>query len=141
MRTTFWEVKTRRILQTAFIDFTINIFPGIFIFCVPVSLALTVYIYRFYSTSTKNRVLDARELKKTYPIYDENRLMIAGTVTFFVIVMLLLHPVHHKDTAWTALLGAFITIAFTNPHDVQDALQNHVEWDTLLFFTKTFCLS
>ena len=29
-------------------------------------------------------VLDITKLKKTYPIYDEPRLMIAGTVTFFV---------------------------------------------------------
>lgn len=54
--------------------------------------------------------------------------------------MFFLHPVHHKDTAWIALLGAFITIAFTNPHDVQDALRNHVEWDTLLFFAGLFVL-
>lgn len=86
------------------------------------------------------RVLDAIELKKTYPIYDEPRLMISGTVTFFVIVMFFLHPVHEKDTAWIALLGAFVCIAFTNPHDVQDALRNHVEWDTLLFFAGLFVL-
>lgn len=86
------------------------------------------------------RVLDTAKLKKTYPIYDEPRLMIAGTVTFFVILMFFLHPVHHKDTAWIALLGAFVTISFTNPHDVQDALRNHVEWDTLLFFAGLFVL-
>jgi len=86
------------------------------------------------------KILDAKELKRTYPIYDEPRLMIAGTVAFFVIVMFFLHPVHHKDTAWIALLGAFVTISFTNPHDVQDALRNHVEWDTLLFFAGLFVL-
>eukprot|EP00986_Skeletonema_menzelii_P002786 scaffold798_cov215-Skeletonema_menzelii.AAC.4 len=63
-----------------------------------------------------------------------------GTSTCFVILMFFLHPVHHKDTAWIALLGAFVTIAFTNPHDVQDALRNHVEWDTLLFFAGLFVL-
>lgn len=42
--------------------------------------------------------------------------------------------------AWIALIGAFITIAFTNPHDVQDVLRNHVEWDTLLFFAGLFVL-
>jgi Na+/H+ antiporter NhaD/arsenite permease-like protein len=86
------------------------------------------------------RVLDTAKLKKTYPIYDEPRLMIAGTVTSFVILMFFLHPVHHKDTAWIALIGAFVTIAFTNPHDVQDALRNHVEWETLLFFAGLFVL-
>jgi Na+/H+ antiporter NhaD/arsenite permease-like protein len=86
------------------------------------------------------RILDTAQLKRTYPIYDEPRLMIAGTITFFVIVMFILDPVHHKDTAWIALLGAFICISFTNPHDVQDALRNHVEWDTLLFFAGLFVL-
>ena len=84
--------------------------------------------------------LDVCQLKKTYQVYDEPRLLIAGTSTSFVILMFFLHPVHHKDTAWIALLGAFITIAFTNPHDVQDALRNHVEWDTLLFFAGLFVL-
>ena len=73
--------------------------------------------------------------------------------SFFVLII----------AAWIALLGAFITIAFTNPHDVQvrliidyvlrfdynslnaaippqDALRNHVEWDTLLFFAGLFVL-
>eukprot|EP00956_Cyclotella_meneghiniana_P026511 scaffold57465_cov98-Cyclotella_meneghiniana.AAC.1 len=73
------------------------------------------------------KTLDLIRLKKTYQVYDEPR-------------MFFLHPLHHKDTAWIALLGAFITIAFTNPHDVQDALRNHVEWDTLLFFAGLFVL-
>ena len=84
--------------------------------------------------------LDDKELKKTYPIYDEPRLMIAGTVTFFVILIFFLHSVHHADTAWVALFGAFVTISFTNPHDIQNALRNHVEWDTLLFFAGLFVL-
>ena len=91
-------------------------------------------------TSEKMVLLDVGQLKKTYQVYDEPRLLIAGTSTSFVILMFFLHPVHHKDTAWIALLGAFITIAFTNPHDVQDALRNHVEWDTLLFFAGLFVL-
>ncbi|KAG7346420.1 citrate transporter-domain containing protein [Nitzschia inconspicua] len=126
--------------EIGFVDFIIHVLPCIFLFCVPVSLAMICWIYRHYLTTTKMRVLDIAKLKRTYPIYDQPRLMIAGTSTFFVIVMFFLHPVHHKDTAWIALLGAFITIAFTNPHDVQDALRNHVEWDTLLFFAGLFVL-
>ena len=126
--------------EIGFVDFIINIAPVIVIFCVPATLALVVLIYKPYFSSSKMRKLDMEALRATYPIYDEPRLLIAGTVTFFVIIMFFLHPVHHKDTAWIALLGAFITIAFTNPHDVQDALLNHVEWDTLLFFAGLFVL-
>eukprot|EP00804_Cyclotella_cryptica_P025859 CCRYP_002718-RA/>CCRYP_002718-RA protein AED:0.05 eAED:0.05 QI:184/1/1/1/0.85/0.87/8/1136/994 len=126
--------------EVGFVDFIINVLPCIFFFCVPVSLFLIVKIYKYYLTSEKMVTLDVRQLKKTYQVYDEPRLLIAGTSTFFVILLFFLHPLHHKDTAWIALLGAFITIAFTNPHDVQDALRNHVEWDTLLFFAGLFVL-
>ena len=84
--------------------------------------------------------IEADQLKKTYPIYDQPRLLTAGTVAVFVILLFFLHPIHHKDTAWIALFGAFITMAFTNPHDVQDALRNYVEWDVMLFFAGLFVL-
>jgi Na+/H+ antiporter NhaD/arsenite permease-like protein len=100
----------------------------IFIFAIPVSIGMIVYIYRYYLTSTKMPALDVTKLKQTYQVYDEPRLLIAGTVAFFVILIFFLHPLHHKDTAWISLIGAFITISFTNPHDVQDALRNHVSF-------------
>lgn len=124
----------------SFVDFIIHLMPLIFIFCVPAALVLVVYLYRWYLTSSKMRVLNTAILKKTYRIYDEPRLLISGIVTSFVILMFFLHPVHHKDTAWIALLGAFVTIAFTNPHDIQSALRSHIEWDTLLFFAGLFVL-
>lgn len=126
--------------EIGFVDFIIEIAPMIFIFAIPVSIGLVVYLYKFYLTSTKMPELDVTKLKQTYQVYDEPRLMIAGTVAFFVILIFFLHPLHHKDTAWISLIGAFITISFTNPHDVQDALRNHVEWDTLLFFGGLFVL-
>jgi Na+/H+ antiporter NhaD/arsenite permease-like protein len=105
------------------VGFVINVLPAIFVFILPVTVLMILRIYRHYFSSSKMKVLDTEELKKTYPIYDQPRLMIAGTVTAFVIVIFFLHSVHHKDTAWIALFGAFVTIAFTNPHDVQDALR------------------
>jgi len=126
--------------EIGFVDFIVEVLPMIFFFAIPASITLLVYIYNYYLTSTKMPALDVAKLQQTYQIYDEPRLLIAGTVTFFVILIFFLHPVHHKDTAWIALIGAFITIAFTNPHDVQDALRNHVEWDTLLFFAGLFVL-
>jgi Na+/H+ antiporter NhaD/arsenite permease-like protein len=126
--------------EISFVDFIIYVAPCIFFLCIPASVTLTCWIYRSYLTSTEMHVLDTAKLKKNYPIYNEPRLMIAGTVTGFVIFMFFLHPIHHKDTAFIALIGAFVTITFTNPHDVQDALRNHVEWDTLLFFAGLFVL-
>jgi len=37
-------------------------------------------------------------------------------------------------------LALISALSFTNPHDVQDVLRNHVEWDTLLFFAGLFVL-
>jgi Na+/H+ antiporter NhaD/arsenite permease-like protein len=126
--------------EIGFVDFIINILPCIFLFCIPVAIGIILYIYRYYMCTTKMPELDKSKLIRTYQIYDEPRLLIAGSVAFFVILIFFLHPVHHKDTAWIALMGAFITMAFTNPHDIQDALRNHVEWDTLLFFAGLFVL-
>jgi Na+/H+ antiporter NhaD/arsenite permease-like protein len=126
--------------EVGFVDFIIYIMPCIMVAAVPISLLLVLWIYKPYLTFKKMATLDADKLKAAYPIYDEPRLMIAGTTTFFVILLFFLHPLHHKDTAWIALIGAFLTISFTNPHDVQDALRNHVEWDTLLFFAGLFVL-
>lgn len=123
-----------------FVDFIINIAPCVFFFLIPVSLVMVLWLYNYYFTAFQMPELNIQELKKTYPIYDEPRLLIAGTVAVFVILSFFLHPVHHKDTAWIALIGALLTISFTNPHDVQDALRNHIEWDTLLFFAGLFVL-
>jgi hypothetical protein len=65
------------------------------------------YIYRYYLTSTTMRILDTgRKLKKTYPIYDESRPRLPDSD--FLRDYVLLHPVHHKDTAgslfWEHLL-------------------------------------
>jgi Na+/H+ antiporter NhaD/arsenite permease-like protein len=126
--------------EIGFVDFIIHLTPCIFGFIVPATLAITCWIYRSYLTTSKMRVLDVSKLKQTYPIYDQPRLMLAGTSTLFVILMFFLHSAHHKDTAWIALVGGFVTIAFTNPHNVQEALRSHIEWDTLLFFAGLFVL-
>jgi Na+/H+ antiporter NhaD/arsenite permease-like protein len=125
--------------EIGFMDFIINVLPCIFFFCVPTALVLNLYVFRYFFQG-KMPDIEADQLKKTYPIYDQPRLLIAGTVAVFVILLFFLHPVHHKDTAWIALFGAFITMAFTNPHDVQDALRNYVEWDVMLFFAGLFVL-
>ena len=98
--------------EIGFVDFIVHVLPGIFVFCIPVSLAIVIWIYRYYLSSTEMKSLDSDKLKAAYPIYDEPRLLIAGTVTFFVILMFFLHPVHHKDTAWIALIGAFVVSIF-----------------------------
>lgn len=126
--------------EVGFLDFIINIMPCILLIAVPLSLLLMLWIYRPYMIMKEMPELDTKKLKETYPIYDESRLLIAGTSTSFLIVLFFLHPLHHKDTAWLALISAFVTISFTNPHDVQDVLRNHVEWDTLLFFAGLFVL-
>lgn len=126
--------------EVGFVDFIINLMPCIFLIAVPLSLLLMLWIYKPYIIMKDMPEQDADKLREAYPVYDEPRLLIAGTAVFFLIILFFLHPLHHKDTAWLALITAFLTIAFTNPHDVQDVLRNHVEWDTLLFFAGLFVL-
>jgi Na+/H+ antiporter NhaD/arsenite permease-like protein len=126
--------------EVGFVDFIVNVAPCIIIAAVPVSLLLMLWIYKPYMTMKPMAKLDSQKLKDTYPIYDEPRLYLAGTSTFFLILLFFLHPLHHKDTAWLALISAFLTLGFTNPHDVHSALRDHIEWDTLLFFAGLFVL-
>ena len=126
--------------EVGFVDFIVNVAPCIIVAVVPVSLVLMLRIYKSYMTYKPMVQLDSQKLKDTYPIYDEPRLWLAGTSTFFLILLFFLHPLHHKDTAWLALISAFLTLGFTNPHDVHSALRDHIEWDTLLFFAGLFVL-
>jgi len=126
--------------EVGFVDFITNVAPCIFLFIMPVSLALVCCIYKDYFSGGTGMDFDADRLKKLYVIYDEPRLLIAGTTTCFVIMLFFLSPVHEKETAFIALVGGFITMAFTNPHNVQGVLRDHVEWDTLLFFGGLFIM-
>jgi len=126
--------------EVGFVDFIINIAPCIVIFCIPISLAIVSKVFAGNSDAKQPLELDRTRLTSLYPIYDEPRLLIAGIVASFVIMTFFFHPIHHKDSAWISLLGAFLTITFTHPHDVQTSLRNHVEWDTLLFFAGLFVL-
>mmetsp|Transcript_10854 Transcript_10854/g.16447 ORF Transcript_10854/g.16447 Transcript_10854/m.16447 type:complete len:230 (+) Transcript_10854:123-812(+) len=97
--------------EVGFLDFIINIMPCILLIAVPLSLILMLWIFRPYMIMKEMPELDTKQLKETYPIYDEPRLLIAGTSTLFLVVLFFLHPLHHKDTAWLALISAFLTIS------------------------------
>ena len=62
----------------------------------PVSLALVCCIYKDYLSGGTEMNFDADRLKKLYVIYDEPRLLIAGTTTCFVIMLFFLSPIHEK---------------------------------------------
>ena len=126
--------------EVGFVDFIIYVAPCIILLCVPIGLYLVTVFYKRYLELDKPIQVDNEKLRKQYPIYDEPRLIVSGVIAGFVILMFFLHEVHHTDTAWIALLGAFLTITFTHPHDVQTSLRGHVEWDTLLFFAGLFVL-
>eukprot|EP00887_Chlorella_sp_A99_P000899 scaffold5.g899.t1 len=60
-------------------------------------------------------------------------------VTAAVVVAFLLHPVHHVDPAWFALLGAIVLCVCDDPMEV-DKVVRSVEWDMLLFFAAMFVM-
>jgi Na+/H+ antiporter NhaD/arsenite permease-like protein len=45
-----------------------------------------------------------------------------------VLLGFLLHPVHHMDPAWVAVLGAVVLCVACSPRDVTDVLNDVGEW-------------
>ena len=66
-------------------------------------------------------------------------LLRTGLVFGSVIILLFLHPVHHKDAAWVAVIGAIFIMVASTPHELHHTLIA-IEWDTLLFFAGLFVL-
>jgi len=51
--------------EVGFLDFIINIMPCIFIFAVPASLGVLLWVYKPYMTMKEMPALDIEKLKKT----------------------------------------------------------------------------
>ena len=79
------------------------------------------------------------KLEKKFPIRNMPLLIKAGAVTMMVVILLFLHPVHHKGSHWIAFLGAVAILLLAKPHEFHHLL-DMVEWDTLLFFAGLFVL-
>lgn len=62
-----------------------------------------------------------------------------GIVLGAAILAFLLHPLHHVNVAWIAILGAVTLMLVSSPRHIHKDLEA-VEWDTLLFFAALFVM-
>eukprot|EP00887_Chlorella_sp_A99_P002871 scaffold6.g2871.t1 len=111
-----------------FVDFIANMAPGV-IMASAVCIPLMIWIYRRTLTGPA----------KKYRILDWNLMAKCSYVTGVVLVGFLLHPIHHVDPAWFAILGAIVLCVVDNPMEV-DKVVHSVEWDMLLFFAAMFVM-
>merc|ERR1719336_1180674 len=83
--------------------------------------------------------VDMDALYAQYKIKNTRLLTRVGIVASFVILVLFMHPIHHQQSGWIALIGAMGILIVGARNDVGKVL-NHVEWDTLLFFGGLFVI-
>ncbi|KAL4423292.1 hypothetical protein ABPG77_004561 [Micractinium sp. CCAP 211/92] len=121
-----------------FIDFIINMAPGVLlasVACVP----LILFMYRRTLVPPIQRYAAMLEEVKSFRITDWNLFAKSAYVTLVVLVGFLLHPVHHVDPAWFAVLGAIVLCVCDAPMEVERVVHT-VEWDMLLFFASMFVM-
>ena len=124
--------------HVGFVDFIANLGPGALLASLP-ALAVILLIYRkdlLGAIPSYDKCLSATS---SYRILDWDLLAKAGFVTLIVVVGFLLHPVHHLDPAWFAIIGAALLCVVTAPMDVESVMHS-VEWDMLLFFAAQFVM-
>ncbi|KAK3239165.1 hypothetical protein CYMTET_50889 [Cymbomonas tetramitiformis] len=122
-----------------FLDFMINLAPGVIIISF-VCIGLIPYLFPRHKVMGAIEGYDSvLELKKDYRITNWPLLIRTGVVLGVVILGFLLHPLHHVNPAWIALLGAVGLIMITSPHELHHDFEA-VEWDTLIFFAALFVM-
>jgi len=124
------------ISEVTFTDFISNVMPPVIIMA-PFSILLLRFIYG--EKLQGSRTVNVAKLSKKYPITNQPLLLRTGIVFGTIILLLFMHPVHHKDAAWMAIVGAVFMLVISNPHELHHTLAS-VEWDTLLFFGGLFVM-
>jgi Na+/H+ antiporter NhaD/arsenite permease-like protein len=120
-----------------FEDFLINMAPGA-IFAMIVATPLVVFaLFRGSLTGLIANYAEVVASTSEYVVTDWPLLAKSSYVTFAVLLGFVLHPVHHVDPAWFALLGAIVLCVSCMPFDTEKALRS-VELDLLLFFAGLF---
>ncbi|KAL4436773.1 hypothetical protein ABPG75_003912 [Micractinium tetrahymenae] len=121
-----------------FVDFIINMGPGVLMAaaaCIP----LVLFLYRRTMMPPIQRYAAMLEEVKSFRITNWDLFAKSAYVTLVVLVGFLLHPVHHVDPAWFAVLGAIVLCVCDAPMEVERVVHT-VEWDMLLFFASMFVM-
>lgn len=130
-------IGTALAAHIGFVDFIVNMAPGVIVATAFVVPMLTFCIFRGTLTGPIENYEEVLATAREYRITDWPLMAKSVYVTAAVFAGFLLHPVHHVDPAWFALLGAVILCVSDRPGETETALKG-VEWDMLLFFAGLF---
>jgi Na+/H+ antiporter NhaD/arsenite permease-like protein len=120
-----------------FVDFLANMAPGAVIAMIAATPLIVFVIFRGSLTGLLENYEDVSASTNEYSITDWPLLAKSSYVTFAVLLGFILHPIHHVDPSWFALLGAIVLCVSCMPFDTEKALRS-VELDLLLFFAGLF---
>jgi Na+/H+ antiporter NhaD/arsenite permease-like protein len=121
-----------------FMDFIVNMAPGVIMASV-VCIPLLLWQFRRTLQGKIGNYAEILEEVKTFRILDWPLFAKCSYVTGVVLIGFLLHPVHHVDPAWFAILGAIVLCVVDKPMEVERVVHT-VEWDMLLFFASMFVM-
>ena len=124
--------------ELTFTDFLAVLAPGVLVIA-PFALLLLRYIFKEKVTGQLQKMDVVMDMRKDVKITDTSLFCKSMIVLGCTVLLFLLHPVHHCDPAWIALIGAATLMLVTSPHDVHHDLE-YVEWDTLIFFASLFVM-
>jgi len=119
-----------------FMDFIFNLMPAVIL---QTPLIIGFIRWRYADSLVGQYPVNLVELNAKYPVKDKILLTRAGMIACFVVLLLFLHPFHHQQSGWVALIGAIGIMLLGSNADLHFTLL-HVEWDTLLFFAGLFVM-
>ena len=95
--------------------------PGVILASIP-AIFLILFLYKKDLTGSIPSYQEVLATTSQYKITDWVLFARSSYVTLIVVVGFLLHPVHHFDPAWFAIMGASLLCIITCPTDVEEVM-------------------
>jgi len=121
-----------------FIDFIQNLAPGVLL-AIPFCLLTLVLIFKKDLKGKVEGFNDVVTVVDQYKIKDFPLFWSSMYIVLGVVIGFLLHPIHHLNPAWIALVGATLLVLVVERQDAH-AVLHAIEWDMLLFFAGMFIM-
>ncbi|MFZ5864940.1 MAG: SLC13 family permease [Thermodesulfobacteriota bacterium] len=123
-----------------FNDFVITLTPVVLI-TAAVQIVYTKFYYgKDYHEARVENVQEMIEfLQEKYQITQPRVLYVGGTILIGVVLLFVLHGFFHMAVSVAALLGAALILVL-NKADIQEVVENDIEWSSLIFFIMLFII-
>ena len=119
-----------------FIDFIKHCTPNVLL-CIVFVYPVVILFFRDEFKKANCQV--DKSLVEKYQIKNKPLLLKCGTILASVIIMFFLHPVHHINTSYIAIAGAFACLLLGTNDDLHTTFEL-LEWETLVFFAGLFIM-